>query len=50
MRIDALNNLTVEFQHQTQHPMRRRVLRSEVDGEVAEGRLVHPTHSPERSE
>ena len=36
MRIDALDHLAVELQHQAQHAMRRRMLRPEIDGEVAE--------------
>ena len=36
MRIATLNNLAVEFEHQTQNPMRRRVLRAEVNVEVAD--------------
>ena len=37
MRIDALDDLAVELQHEPQHAVRRRMLRPEVDGEVAEG-------------
>ncbi len=40
MRIDALDDLAVEFQHQAQHAMRRRVLRPEVDVEVADALLA----------
>ena len=36
MRIAALHDLAVQFQHQTQHTMRCRVLRAEVDIEVAD--------------
>ena len=36
MRIDAFDDFAVELEHQTQHAMRRRVLRPEVDGEIAE--------------
>ncbi len=43
MRIRALNNLTIEFEHQTQHPMCRRVLRSKVNGVVTN--LSHDRHS-----
>ena len=35
MRIDPLHHLAVEFQNQAQHAVRRRMLRPEVDGEVA---------------
>ena len=38
MRIDALDDLAVQLQHQTQHAVRGRVLRAEVDREFA---LVH---------
>ena len=41
MRIDARDHLAVELQHQAQHAVRRRMLRSEVDGEVAKVLLVH---------
>jgi hypothetical protein len=41
MRIDALHNLAIEFEHKAQYAMRRRVLRSEIDGEVAQRSLVH---------
>ena len=36
MRIDALDDLAVELQHQAQHAVRGRMLRPEIDGEVAE--------------
>ena len=35
MRIDALDDLAVEFEHQAQHAVRGRMLRPEIDGEVA---------------
>src|SRR5262249_14892508 len=35
MRIDALDHLAVELEHQTQHAMRRRMLRPEIDREIA---------------
>ena len=35
MRIDALDHLAVELEHQPQHAVRGRMLRAEVDGEVA---------------
>ena len=35
MRIDALNNLAVEFQNESQYPVRRRVLRSKIDREIS---------------
>ena len=36
MRVAAFNNLTVQFQNQTQHAVSRRVLRAEVDVEVTD--------------
>src|SRR5258705_452903 len=45
MRVDALDDLAVELQHQAQHAMRRRVLRPEIDGEVAQGCFGHHTLS-----
>ena len=36
VRIDALDHLAVELQHQPQHAVRGRMLRPEVDGEVAD--------------
>ena len=36
MRIAALDDLAVELEHQSQHPVRRRMLRAEVDVEVAD--------------
>lgn len=41
MRIDALDDLAVEFQHQAQHAVRGRVLRAEIDREVADIVLGH---------
>ena len=41
MRIDALHNLAIELEHKTQYAVRRRVLRSEIDGEVARRSLTH---------
>ena len=35
MRIDALDHLAVELEHEAQHAVRGRVLRPEIDGEVA---------------
>ena len=42
MRIDALHDLAVELQHQAQHAVRRRMLRPEIDGEVAQRGFGHP--------
>jgi hypothetical protein len=39
MRIDALDDLAVELQHQAQHAVRRRMLRAEVDVEVADSAI-----------
>ena len=36
MRIDALDDFAVEFQHEAQHAVRRRMLRPEVDRKIAE--------------
>ena len=35
MRIDALDDFAVEFENKAQHAVRRRMLRTEVDGEIA---------------
>ncbi len=35
MRIDALHHLAVELEHETQHAVRGRMLRPEIDGELA---------------
>ena len=40
MGIDPFNNLTVQFQHQTQNAVRCRVLRAEIDAELAQSRLI----------
>ena len=36
MRIDAGDHFAVKLQHQTQHAVRGRMLRPEIDGEVAQ--------------
>ena len=36
MRVAAFDDFTVKFQHKPQNPVRRRVLRAEVDVEVAD--------------
>jgi hypothetical protein len=41
MWVDSLHHLAVEFEHQAQHAMRRRVLRPEIDGEVTQLRFSH---------
>ena len=40
-RVDPLYNLTVEFENQSQDPMGRRMLRSEIDVEVSNICLRH---------
>src|SRR5262249_18628264 len=37
MGVNALDHLAVEFEHEAKHAMRRRMLRPEVDGEIAGG-------------
>ena len=39
MRIDALDDFAVELDHQAQHAVGRRMLRTEVDREIAKGLL-----------
>jgi hypothetical protein len=41
MRVDALDDLTVELQYQTQHAVSRRVLGPEIEGEIAQGGFGH---------
>ena len=41
MRIDALDDLAVELEHQAQHAVGRRMLRPEIDVEVADRGLSH---------
>jgi hypothetical protein len=41
MRIDALDHLAIELQHEAQHAVRRRMLRAEIDREVAEIAFAH---------
>ena len=41
MRIDARHDFAIELQHQAQNAMRRRMLRSEIDREVAEILFIH---------
>ncbi len=41
MRIDALDDLAVELQHQAQHAVRGRMLRPEIDREVAHRGFGH---------
>ncbi len=41
VRIDALHHLAVELQHQAQHAVRGRMLRAEVDVEVADFGFWH---------
>jgi hypothetical protein len=41
MRIDTLDHLAVEFQNKAQNAMRGRVLRAEIDVEIADVMLGH---------
>src|SRR5581483_12407762 len=41
MRVDTLDDLAIEFEHEAQHAVRRRMLRPEIDGEVAKRRFCH---------
>jgi hypothetical protein len=41
MRIDPRDDFAVKLQHQTQHAVRGRMLRSEIDGEIAECWFSH---------
>ena len=41
MRIDALDDFAIELEHEAQHAVRRRVLRPEIDGEIALCGLGH---------
>ena len=36
MRVNTLDELTVELQYQTQYAMRRRMLGPEIEGEIAQ--------------
>ena len=45
MRVDALDHLAVELEHQPQHAMRGRMLRPEIDGEIAERGFGHQSTS-----
>ena len=46
MRIDALDDLAVQLQHEAQDAVRGRVLRAEIDGEVADIMLAHGSPFP----
>jgi hypothetical protein len=35
VRIDALYDFAIEFEHEAQHAMRGRMLRAEIDAEIA---------------
>jgi hypothetical protein len=41
MGIDPLNDLAIEFQHETQHAVRCRVYRPKIDGKLAIGGVEH---------
>src|SRR5262249_41848781 len=41
MGVNALHHLAIEFEHEAKHTMRCGMLRSEVDGEIAQGSFGH---------
>src|SRR6266542_3836130 len=41
MRVDALDDLTVELQYETQYAVSRRVLGPEIEGEITQGSFGH---------
>ena len=41
MRVDALDHLTVELEHEPQHAVGRRVLGPEIEGEIAQSGFGH---------
>jgi hypothetical protein len=41
MRVNTLDELTVELQYQTQYAMRRRMLGPEIEGEIAQMSFGH---------
>src|SRR5260370_3308562 len=41
MRVDALDDLTVELQYETQYAVSRRMLGPEIEGEIAQGGFGH---------
>jgi hypothetical protein len=41
MRIGALHNLAIEFEHEAQYAVRGGMLRSEINDEVAQRSLAH---------
>ena len=45
MRIDALDDFAVKLEDQPQHAVGRRMLRSEIDGEVARRGFGHQANS-----
>ena len=46
MRIDPRDDLTVQLEHKTQNAVRRRVLRPEIDVEIADLRFSHLPNGP----
>ncbi|MNK90567.1 hypothetical protein D3C87_1106250 [compost metagenome] len=46
MRIDALDDFAVQLQNQTQHAVRGRMFRTEVDREIADVMLSHSSAPP----
>jgi hypothetical protein len=45
MRIDPLDHFAVKLQHEPQHAVRRRVLRPEIDREIARGGCILGHHT-----
>ena len=45
MRIDALDHFAVEFEHQPEHAVRGRMLRPEIDREIAKVVFGHGRYS-----
>jgi hypothetical protein len=50
MRVDAFDHLAVELEHEAQDTVRRRVLRPEIEREVALRRVGHSVRPLESSE
>ncbi len=50
MRIDALYHLSVKLKHKAQHAMGGRMLRSKIDGEIADRGLGHSGRPLENGE
>jgi hypothetical protein len=50
VRVATLDDLAVELENQPQHAVRRRMLRPEIEVEIAEALVVHRDGSSEESE